>query len=139
MTTESLPGWIILWKTLSALKTFVRKSSNFYKKFVRKSSSMYNLWAFKNLQNYLSQSIQIATQNNVNKITQRLGGPKTRSKCYWSLLKTLLNGNKIPTFLLYFIVIYIEKKKHFQLFFRWPMFSDFEQKRLAFLITTADR
>ena len=49
-----------------------------------------------NLQNHLNQSIQIAKQNHVNKIAQRLGDPNASSKCYWSLLKTLLYGKKIP-------------------------------------------
>ena len=59
---------------------------------------MYHLCAFKNLQNHLSQSVQILKQNYVNKIAQRLGDPNNScySQQYWSLLKTLLNGNKIP-------------------------------------------
>ena len=57
---------------------------------------MYHLCAFKNLLNHLNQSTQIAKQNYVNKIAQRLGDPNTSSKCYWSLLKTLFNGKKIP-------------------------------------------
>ena len=57
---------------------------------------MYHLCAFKNLQNHLHQSIQIAKQNYVNKIAQRLGDPNTSSKCNWSLLKTLFNRKKIP-------------------------------------------
>ena len=56
---------------------------------------MYHHYAFQNLQNHLNQSIQIAKQNYVNKIAQRLGDPNTNSKCCWSLLKTLLNGKKI--------------------------------------------
>ena len=43
-----------------------------------------------------SKSIQIANQSYVNKTAQRLGDLNTSSKCYWSLLKTLLNGKKIP-------------------------------------------
>ena len=43
-----------------------------------------------------SQSIQIAEQNYVIKIAQTLDDPNTSSKCYWSLLKTLLNGKKFP-------------------------------------------
>ena len=57
---------------------------------------MYHLCTFKNLQNHLDQSIQIAKQNYVNKIAQRLGDPNTSSKCYWLLFKTLLNEKKIP-------------------------------------------
>ena len=80
----------------SFIKNPIRAKDNFYKKFVRKSNNMHHLCAFKNLQNHLNQSIQIAKQNYVNKIAQRLGDPNTSSKCYWSFLKTLLNGNKIP-------------------------------------------
>ena len=43
---------------------------------------------------FASQSIQVKKQNYVNKITQKLGHPDTSSKCYGSLLKTLINGKK---------------------------------------------
>ena len=80
----------------SFIKNVIRATDSFYKKFVRKSNNMYHHDDFKNLQNHLNQSIQIAKQNYVNKISQRLGDPNTSSKCYWSLLKTLLNGKEIP-------------------------------------------
>ena len=51
----------------SFMKNLIRAKDNFYKKFVRKINNMYHLCAFKNLQNYLNQSIQIAKQNYVNK------------------------------------------------------------------------
>ena len=80
----------------SFIKNLICAKDNFYKKFVHTSNNMYHLCAFKNSQNHLNQSIQIAKQNYVNKIDQRLVDPNTSSKCYWSLLKTLLNGKKIP-------------------------------------------
>ena len=60
--------------------------------------------------------------NYVNKIAQRLGDPSTSSKCYWSLLKTLLNGKKSPCipplFHGYkFIVDFQEKSEIFNSFF----------------------
>ena len=57
------PSWMN-----SFIKNLIRAKDNFYKKFVRKSNNMYHLCAFKNLQNHLNQSIQIAKQNYVNKI-----------------------------------------------------------------------
>ena len=80
----------------SFIKDLIRAKKNFCRKFVCKSNNMYHHYAFKNLQNHLNQSIQIVKQNCVNKTAQRLGDPNTSSKCYWSLLKTLLNGKKIP-------------------------------------------
>ena len=106
----------------SFIKNLIHAKDNFYKKFVCKSNNMYHLCAFKNLQKHLNQSIQIAKQNYVNKIAQRLGDPNTSSKCYWSLLKTLLNGKKIPCIppLFHgdkFIVDFLEKSEIFNSFF----------------------
>ena len=61
----------------SFIKKLICAKDNFYKKFVRKSNNMYHLCAFKNLQNHLNQSIQIAKQNYINKIAQRMGDPNT--------------------------------------------------------------
>ena len=106
----------------SFIKNLIRAKDNFYKKFVRKSNNLYHLCAFKNLQNHLNHSVQIAKQNYVNKIAQRLGDPNTSSKCYWSLLKTLLNGKKIPCIPLLFhgdknILLAFMKKVIFSLLF----------------------
>ena len=57
---------------------------------------MDNLFMFKNLQNQLIQSVHTAKQNYFNKIKKKLCGPLTSTKCYWSLLKTILNGEKVP-------------------------------------------
>ena len=55
-----------------------------------------NLSMFKNLQNQLIQSIHIARQKYFNKISKKLCDPLTSTKCYWSLLKTILNEKKVP-------------------------------------------
>ena len=100
----------------SFIKNLIRAKDNFYKKFVRKSNNMYNLCPFKILQNHLNQPIQIAKQNYVNKIAQRLGDPNTSSKCYWSLRQKILcipplfRGDK-------FIVDFQEKSEIFNSFF----------------------
>ena len=79
----------------SLIKNLIRAKDIFYKKFVCKSNNIYHLCAFKNLQNNLNKSIQIAKQNYIDKIAQRLGDLNTSSKSYCSHLKTLLNGKKI--------------------------------------------
>ena len=106
----------------SFIKNLVCAKDNFYKKFLHTSNNMYHLCAFKNSQNHFNQSIQIAKQNYVNKIDQRLIDPNTSSKCYWSLLKTLLNGKKIPCIPPLFcgdkyIVDFQEKSEIFNSFF----------------------
>ena len=105
----------------SFIKNLICAQNNFYKKFVRKTNNMHHLCPFKTQQNYLNQSIQIAKQNYVKKIAQRLGDPNTSSKCHWSLLKTLLNGKKIrcipPLFHDYLILLIFKKKVKFSILF----------------------
>ena len=43
-----------------------------------------------------NQFIQKAKQNYLSKVAKKLHDPSTSTKCYWSLLKTLLNDKKIP-------------------------------------------
>ena len=51
---------------------------------------------FKNLQNQLIQSTHTTKQKNFNKISKKLYDPLTSTKHYWSLLKAILNGKKVP-------------------------------------------
>ena len=44
----------------------------------------------------LNQEINIAKENYYHKLSLQLNDPLTRPKKYWSILKTLLNGKKIP-------------------------------------------
>ena len=76
---------------------------NFYKKFVCGRNSMLHLLTLSNLQNHLNQFVQKAKQNYLNKVAKKLSNPSTSLKCYWSLLKTLLNDKKYHEFHLYFI------------------------------------
>ena len=67
----------------SFIKNVIHAKDNFCKKFVRKSNHVYHHCAFKNLQNHLNQSIQIANKTMLTKLLKN---------CYWSFFKTLLNG-----------------------------------------------
>ena len=68
----------------------------FMKIFFLPSNNTDNLLMFKNLQNQLIQSIHTAKQKYFNKISKKLCDPLTSTKCYWSLLKTIVNEKKIP-------------------------------------------
>ena len=78
------------------IKNLIVDINDFCKKFVLPSSNMDNLFMLKNLQNQLIQSIDIAKQKYFNKISKNSCDPMTSTKCYWSLLKTILNGKKVP-------------------------------------------
>ena len=137
---EALPEWIVFKITLVLAK------DNFYKWFVRKSNNMYHLCAFKYLPNHLNQSFQETKQNYLNKIVLKLADVNTSSKCYKSLLKTLLNGTKLLWISLLFhgdkyIVDSQEESVIFNSFFfhLFSIFSDFKGKQLTLWITIMDR
>ena len=83
---------------------------------------MFHFLTFHNLQNHLNQFIQKAKQNYLSKVAKKLSDPSTSTKCYWSLLKTLLNDKKIPCIPPIFhnnkyIVDFKEKSEIFNTFF----------------------
>ena len=84
------------------IKYLIVVINDFYKKFVLPSRNMVNLLMFKNLQNLLLQSIHKAKQNYFNKISKKICDPLTSTKHYQSLLKTILNGKKVPCISLIF-------------------------------------
>ena len=45
---------------------------------------------------HLSKSIENAKKKYFFRISKKLNKPNTSTKCYWSLIKTLLNGKKVP-------------------------------------------
>ena len=64
----------------------------------------------------------MAKQNYVNQIAQKLDDPNTSSRSYWSLLKTRLNGKKIPCIPSMFhsdkyIIDFQEKKVRYSILF----------------------
>ena len=77
------------------MKNLIVTINDFHKKIVLPSSNMDNLFIFKNLQNQLIQSIHAAKQKYFNKINKTLCKSMTSTKFYWSLLRTILNGEKI--------------------------------------------
>ena len=77
------------------IKNLFAAINDFHQKIVLLSSNMDNLFMFKNLQNQLIQSIHTVKQKHFNKISKKLCDRLTSAKCYWSLLKTTLNGKKV--------------------------------------------
>ena len=86
------------------IKNLILYKDNFYKTYVRGKNSLFHLFNFNNLQNRLNQVIQRDKQNYLNKVAKELSDPSSSTKCYWSLLKTLLNDKKCHILYLYFTV-----------------------------------
>ena len=78
------------------IKNLIVAINDFHEKFVLPSINIDNLLIFKILQNQLIQSIQTVKQKYFNKISKKLCNPLSSTKCYWSMLKPVLNGKNEP-------------------------------------------
>ena len=72
--------------------------------------------------NHLNQFIQKAKQNYLSKVAKKLNDPSTRTNCYCSLFKILLNDKKYHAFHLLlhnnkYIVDFKENNEIFNTFF----------------------
>ena len=104
------------------IKNLIFYKTNFYKTFVHGKNSMFHLLTFNNLRNHLHQFIQKAKPNFLNNLAKKFSDPSTSTKCYWSLLKTLLNDKKMPCIPPIFhnnkyIVAFKEKSEIFNTFY----------------------
>ena len=112
----SRPPWMNRY-----IKNLFVAINDFHKKFVLPFSNTANLLMFENLQNQFIQSIHTSKQEHFNKISEKLCDPLTCTKCYWSLLKTILNKKKIPCMPPIFIItsmpVTLKKRVTFLIFF----------------------
>ena len=102
------------------IKNLILYKANFYKTFVLRKTVCSIFLTFHNLQNHLKQFIQKTKQNYLRKVAKKFSDPSASSKCFWSLLKTLLSDKKYHVFHLYFIIKIVnfkEKSGIFNTFF----------------------
>ena len=78
------------------IKNLIFYKANFYKTFVLRKTVCFIFLTFHNLQNHLKQFIQKTKQNYLRKVAKKVSDSSASSKCFWPLLKTLLNDKKIP-------------------------------------------
>ena len=69
------------------------------KKHLKNNRNHYHTYKYKGLQWKLENLIESSKQSFYKRISGKLSSSSTSSKCYWSLLKRMLNGKKIPVIL----------------------------------------
>ena len=87
-----------LWMN-KQVKTLIAEKNAFYKRLMRRMVSSKLLDKLDALQTKLQSSINFFQFNCYKEISKKLSDPSTSPKCYWTLLKTLLNGRKVPCIL----------------------------------------
>ena len=83
------------WMT-TKIKELISQKNKLYSRTKKRNNSVLNKQLLQNLQQHLSKSIENAKKKYFFRISEKLNNPNTSMKCYWSLIKTLLNGKKVP-------------------------------------------
>ena len=85
------------------IKNLINEKNLAYKSYCRFNRDVFLFEKFKFLQSQLNVSIENFKQTYYSKLSSKLNNPATRSKTYWSILKTLLNNKKFLVYLLCFM------------------------------------
>ena len=83
------------WMTLK-IKELISEKNKLYSRIKKRNNSVLNKQLFQSLQQHLSISIENAKNKYFFSIPEKLNNPNTSIKYYWSLIKTLQNGKKVP-------------------------------------------
>ena len=83
------------WMT-TKIKEFISQKNKLYSRIKKSNNGVLSKQLLQSLQQHLSKSIENAKKKYFFRISEKLNNPKTSIKCYWSLIKTLLNGKKVP-------------------------------------------
>ena len=83
------------WMT-TKIKELISQKTKLYSRITKKNNSVLDKQLLHSLQQHLSKSIENATNKYFFRISEKLNNPSTSIKRYCSLIKTLLNGKKVP-------------------------------------------
>ena len=83
------------WMT-TKIKELISQKIKIYFRIKKSNNSVLSKQLLQSLQQHLSKSIENAKNKYFFRISEKLNNPNTSIKCYWSLIKTLLNGKKVP-------------------------------------------
>ena len=82
------------WMT-TKIKELISQKNKVYYCIKKRNNSVLNKQLLQSLQQHLSKSIEIAKNKYFFRISKKFNNPNTSIKCYWSLIKTLVNGKKV--------------------------------------------
>ena len=78
------------WMT-TKIKELISQKNKLYSRIKKRNNSFLDKQLLHSLQQHLSKSIENAKNKYFFRISEKLNNPNTSTKCYWSLIKTLLN------------------------------------------------
>ena len=114
---DNEPPWLT-----DEIKEKIREKDIAFIHYQNSNKNQHETIVFNELVNQLSEEIKDAKYNYYSDISEKLNNPTTCRKKYWSILKTLLNGNKVPLIPPLnignqFIIDFKEKAEAFNVFF----------------------
>ena len=83
------------WVTTS-IKRIIQQKNEAYRLYLYNNKNYNDFLIFENLQRNLYVLIESAKHKHYKNLSSKLSNPKTSPKCYWSILKSFINGKKVP-------------------------------------------
>ena len=89
---DSDPPWIN-----EQIKTLIKLKNEMFKQYLQNGKSLNNYILLQNASHQISDLIEKNKKSYYDRLTAKLNNPSTSAKAYWSILKTFVNGKKIPS------------------------------------------
>ena len=102
ITRNYIPHETITWNDRDPpwinkdIKELIHEKNQVYKSYRQNKNNIFSVHLFELLQSKLNSLIEKSKSNYYACLSKKLSDPMTSPKCYWSILKTLLNNKKIP-------------------------------------------
>ena len=77
------------------IKELISQKNKLYSRSKKRNNSFVDKQLLHSLQQHLCKLIENTKSKYYFRISEKLNNPNTSTKCYWSLVKTLLNGKKV--------------------------------------------
>ena len=111
------PPWIT-----NNIKNKTYEKNNLFKKYIQNGKKAQDFVLLQKASTLINDMISENKKAYYNRLSKKLSNARTCPKAYWSILKTLLNGNKVPLISPLnmgnqFIIDFKEKAKAFNIFF----------------------
>ena len=78
------------------IKRIIKFKDQAYAQYQTSSKTAQDFFVLDNVSRYLNEEIELSKQKYYNDLSSKLNDPLTNRKKYWTLLKTLINGKKVP-------------------------------------------
>ena len=89
---DSNPPWVN-----EQIKSLIRMKNQMFRLYVQNGKKQNDYILLQNANHQLSDLLNLSKKKYFERLTLKLSSPNTSAKAYWAILKSFVNGKKIPS------------------------------------------